>query len=216
MLNTLERLFKYGLLFNVAAQFCRLFKLFPVFAKFISWFNISQIILPILGYALPIDGLITAYALKTMLNVLGSGASAYYLLYHLPTFLASLSVKSSRITHLAAALSIILFVNHEVGYSVAWYSLFWLIPIICKSLGKNLFYDSLAATFTAHAVGTVIYLYTFETTSAFWITLAPRVIIERLIFATGIYLTICIYNFAKQFNSSINVKTLESTANETY
>lgn len=90
---------------------------------------------------------------------------------------------------LPAAIGIIafvLFVMHPVG-SQAWvYALYWLIPLGAAFLGSNLIARSLGATFTAHAIGGIIWLYTLPTTPQFWLALIPIVAFERLLFAGGI------------------------------
>lgn len=66
------------------------------------------------------------------------------------------------------------------------YALYWLIPVIAKFLPDRLLLRSLGSTFTAHAVGSVLFLYTIPTEPALWIALIPVVAIERGCFALGI------------------------------
>ena len=75
---------------------------------------------------------------------------------------------------------------HPVGQQAWYYALYWLVPIIAKFLPNRLFLRSLGATFTAHAMGSVLFLYTINTTPALWIALIPIVAIERAAFALGI------------------------------
>ena len=79
-----------------------------------------------------------------------------------------------------------LFIAHPVGGQAWYFSLYWLIPVIAAFLPQKLFLRSLGATFTAHAVGSVVWLYTFQTAPAFWLALIPVVAFERLMFASGI------------------------------
>jgi len=84
--------------------------------------------------------------------------------------------------------AIILFVINPVG-SQAWvYSLYWLIPIICALVKPNsLFFKALGATFTAHCIGSIVWLYLVNPmTPELWLALIPVVAIERFAFATGI------------------------------
>lgn len=83
-------------------------------------------------------------------------------------------------------LAMVLFNLHPIGRSAWQYSLFWLIPIGAHFFRKNLFARSLGATFTAHAVGGVLWVWVFGLTRAMWFALIPQVIIERLAFACGI------------------------------
>jgi len=88
-------------------------------------------------------------------------------------------------------LCILLFAIHPVG-SQAWlFSLYWLIPpITILLLPRNLFFRSLSATFTQHAIGGVIWIYFVNPgTPESWLLLIPLVAIERLVFAVGIALS---------------------------
>ncbi len=89
---------------------------------------------------------------------------------------------------LLPALGIILFALGPNGAISYWYyALYWLIPaIIAYADTNNLFLRSLGATFTAHAVGSVAFLYAFAPNPALWGALIPVVAVERLIFALGI------------------------------
>lgn len=79
---------------------------------------------------------------------------------------------------------ITLFLMHPVGYGAAPYALFWLIPIICSFVSKkHIFWTMLGATFTAHAVGSVLWLYQVPMTSAQFLALIPIVIVERCMMA---------------------------------
>lgn len=79
-----------------------------------------------------------------------------------------------------------LFILNPIGAQSWQYSLFWLIPAIVLVLPENLFLRSLGTTFTAHAIGGVIWLYLMPTNPAYWMALMPIVAFERLLFALGI------------------------------
>jgi hypothetical protein len=80
-----------------------------------------------------------------------------------------------------------LFVLHPVGRTVWFYSLYWLIPVIVSVFFKNnLFFRSLGSTFTAHSVGSIVFLYTIPMPAEAWVALIPIVAVERLAFALGI------------------------------
>ena len=51
---------------------------------------------------------------------------------------------------------------------------------------RSFYAQALGATFTAHAVGSVIWLYTMPMAQEAWLALIPQVAIERLTFAAGI------------------------------
>jgi hypothetical protein len=75
---------------------------------------------------------------------------------------------------------------NPVGQQVWFFALYWTIPIIAKFLPDRLFLRSLGSTFTAHAVGSVLFLYTIPSAPALWIALIPMVVVERLSFTVGI------------------------------
>ncbi|MBU2100409.1 hypothetical protein KKG83_01960 [Candidatus Micrarchaeota archaeon] len=80
-----------------------------------------------------------------------------------------------------------LFILHPVGRTVWFYSLYWLIPVIATVFFKNnLFFRSLGSTFTAHSIGSIIFLYTIPMPAEAWLALIPIVAVERLAFAFGI------------------------------
>jgi len=88
-----------------------------------------------------------------------------------------------------AAVSLVcmaLFIAHPVGGQVWYYSLYWLVPAIALLLPERLFLRSLGSTFTAHAIGSTIFLYLVPSTPALWIALIPVVAFERTMFALGI------------------------------
>jgi len=78
----------------------------------------------------------------------------------------------------------------ELGTSIpaGIYALYWTIPIIAKMLPDRLFLRSLGATFTAHAVGCILWLYfpIIPYTPEAFIALIPVTAIERTLFALGI------------------------------
>jgi hypothetical protein len=123
-----------------------------------------------------IISLITAYSITPLL-----------LVYHFPSFCASVFLSTKSRSRILVPLSCIgLFIAHPVGWQTGWYALFWLIPLIVSLLDvRGFFLQALGATFTAHAVGTIIYLYFKGLTHEHLLILAPIVLLERLTFATG-------------------------------
>lgn len=83
-------------------------------------------------------------------------------------------------------LAMLAFWLHPVGQQAWFYALYWTIPVFARFLPDRLFLRSLGSTFTAHAVGSVLFLYTIETTPALWLALIPVVAVERAAFALGI------------------------------
>ncbi len=87
-----------------------------------------------------------------------------------------------------------LFIAHPIGAQAWVYSLYWLVPTIALLLPENLFARSLGSTLTAHSIGSIVWLYAFPTTAAFWLALIPVVAFERLLFASGISVSYVAFN----------------------
>lgn len=84
-------------------------------------------------------------------------------------------------------LCIALFLVHPIGQQAWLYPLIWLIPFFATFSKKRLILNSLGTTFTAHAVGSTIFLYAFGLTPQIWLGLIPVVLIERGFFTVGIW-----------------------------
>ncbi|MFA6553523.1 MAG: hypothetical protein WCT27_03780 [Patescibacteria group bacterium] len=82
-----------------------------------------------------------------------------------------------------------LFIAHPEGRQAWYYSLYWLIPVVASFTKKSLVMNSLGATFTAHAIGGVTFLYAFNLPAETWIALIPVVFLERMLFTGGIALS---------------------------
>lgn len=178
-----------ALFFNVLMKISSIGKMSFILGSHAAFFTAAAIVMPLSGAFAGIAGSCAAFGLGVMIRGLLTGSMPlYFLAYHIPGLCASLYwATSSKILRIAPALlCMILFLIHPVGFGAAWYSLFWLIPIILtfrKSSG--LFATALASTFTAHAVGTLIWLYTLPMAPHDFIALVPVVLVERLLFAAG-------------------------------
>lgn len=91
-------------------------------------------------------------------------------------------------------LAITAFIAHPVGRQAWFFSLFWLIPIIAHWLPGRLLSRSFGATFTAHAIGSALWIWTVPMPVEAWIALIPTVIMERGLFAIGISVSYVVMN----------------------
>ena len=83
-----------------------------------------------------------------------------------------------------------LFVIHPVGGQAFVYSFYWFIPVALFFIPqRSLFLQALGSTFIAHAVGSVIWLYTVPMAATTWMGLMPLVLFERIAFALGMVIT---------------------------
>jgi len=105
------------------------------------------------------------------------------------------------------ALAMIAFWIHPVGAESWYYALYWLIPIAARFLPQHLILRSLGATFMAHCVGSILFLYTIPTTAALWAMLIPVVALERGLFALGIAGSYIVFtNILESMDSLLDVK----------
>lgn len=160
-------------------------------------FSLAHCIMPLIGLFLGGLGATAFFAFKT----LSAGSGSFLLACHLPTLSASLYLAAidhnkytiSWIKKLLLALipmtCMTLFVLHPVGWHATPYALFWVIPLISLMIPhQNLFFHMLGSTFTAHAVGSVLWLYAgLVPDPNSWIALIPVVMLERFLFASGMF-----------------------------
>ena len=142
---------------------------------------------------------IIAVALMQVANFLLHGAQAVdagTFIRMVPMLFATLYFAKRRtINWIIPILAIISFLSDPIGRSAWYYSLFWLIPMICYFFQeRSLIARSLGATFMAHAVGGAIWIHTFHLSKAVWTGLIPVVIAERLLFAAGIAVMYVLFN----------------------
>lgn len=135
-----------------------------------------------------------AYTLLLGVRLLRVG---YLSTYGLPTLCAGLYFERSLwLVRVVLPLTCMaLFMAHPVGYAAAWYSMYWIIPVAIAFMRPRYFFvEALGSTFTAHAVGSVISLYTVQHTAQYWLILIPVVPFERIIaasLATAAYMVFC-------------------------
>lgn len=114
-------------------------------------------------------------------------AAAFFAVY-------SGKLKSKALMAVIPLICIFFFVMHPVGREAWFYALYWLIPIATILFTKRLFFRSLGATFTAHAIGSTVWLYTIPMPAATWIALIPVTAMERILFALGISASFIAFN----------------------
>jgi len=155
-------------------------------------FTLFQLVGPISAGVLgPVLGVVSVLSVE-VLNFLISGKALdpITLVRFFPMAFAALYFGSkNRLTAIPAAVCMLLFWLSPVGAQAWYYALYWLIPIGASFYKDNLLARSLGATFTAHAIGSVAFLYAFSIPAEVWATLIPVVAVERLTFAAGIALS---------------------------
>ena len=167
-----------------------------------QYFTLFQFFGPVAGSFLgPIFGVISVLSAELLdYLIVGKSFSLINIIRLSPMLFAAwyFGAKKKKITAIIPAAAIVLFIAHPIGRHAWVYSLYWLIPIaiafLSKKYSNNLFLRSLGATFTAHSVGAVAWLYTIPMTAGQWLSLVPITAYERLMFACGITVSYVVFN----------------------
>lgn len=166
----------------------------PVIGAESQFFTLFQFFGPVAGAFLgPLFGVISVLGAELAdFLLVGKTFSLINLIRLTPMLFAAyyFGTKKKNLSILVPLICMALFILHPIGRQAWFYSLYWLIPVLGKVLPEKipgkLFFKSLGATFTAHAVGSVAWLYTIPMTPQQWIMLIPIVAYERFLFAAGI------------------------------
>lgn len=169
-----------------------------------QFFTVFQFFGPVIGAFLgPVVGILTVLSAELAdVLIVGKEFTLINVARLLPMLLATyyFSTKKKEITtFIIPLIAMAAFIIHPVGRTVWFFSLYWTIPVIIKLLPKysnNPFLKGLGATFTAHAVGGAIWIWTIPMPAEAWIGLIPVVAYERLLFAAGIGISYVVLNTA--------------------
>lgn len=177
------------LIFTLLIKCASIFKVSFIVGSYLAFFSATSIVAPLVGAFTSVSGTCVVFALGVLAKLLlGSALSFKFLAFIIPGFFASLywSSRSALIRVLVPVVCMVAFMAHP-AIGAGWvYSLYWFIPVALYFIRKQtVFLQSLGSTFTAHAVGSVIWLYADAMTPQTWIALMPVALIERLLFATG-------------------------------
>lgn len=137
-----------------------------------------------------------------------------------PLALAALYFGARKYQKLVAViplLCMVLFILHPQGRGAWFYSLYWLIPVAAVFIKRSLVFNSLGATFTAHAVGSVAFLYAFNLPTETWIALIPIVFLERMLFTGGIAVSYLVMNSLLNWLANrLRMPSLQKLVNPNY
>lgn len=163
----------------------------------LAHFSAVSIATPLVGLLSGITGCWVLLAIRMVIGLLYNPVGSLHVLaFYVPGFCASLYLVSEHISIrlIVPIVCMVLFIAHPVGFGAFAYALYWLIPILLYFVRKKSFFlQALGSTFVAHAVGSVIWLYTVPMSSLLWLGLIPIVIVERLLFASGIAVTYLVF-----------------------
>ena len=160
------------------------------------------------------------FGINVLLRLLLLGIAGFSCFtYYVPTLFAALYwAHDTAITRVAVPLlCIILFALHPVGFAALPYAFYWLIPIVLFFVPRRVpFFDALGSTFIAHAVGSVIWLYTVPMSSTMWLTLIPIVFIERILFSLGMTAAYYLFSWCMKKMRYAHVKFTKSILPQLY
>ena len=183
-------------------------------------FTLFEFIAPIGGMFLgPLFGAISAFIVRGA-NIFITRQTLDFLtvMRFLPMILAAIyfGLKGRKMA-IIFPFCIVLFLIHPIGQKAWLYPLIWLIPLAASFGKRRLILNGLGATFMAHAVGSVIFLYAFGLTPQIWLGLIPVVLIERGCFAIGIWASYLAVNTVLDKLVEIKgVKILKPLVNKNY
>jgi hypothetical protein len=201
MAHTVRTIITRSVLFSSLLKVLSFFKVSYVVGSLSFFFSATHALMPLTGVfgGLATTTLVLAFGTLSKL-FFGVSCAPYLITYHIPSFMASAywAHKHWSIRVTVPLVCMILFVMHPVGMLAAPYTLYWLIPVIVHIASmRSIFAQSLGSTMIAHAVGSVMWLYTIPMTPAYWYALIPVVAVERLLFATA--MTLAYYALAQVF-----------------
>lgn len=189
IIQKISKTSRFSGLFTILIKASSLFKVSFIIGSHVALFSATSIMVPLSGAFGGLSGAIAVSFMRACLNMLCGGVLSFtYLAYHIPGLFAALywTTSSPVIRVLLPLLCMAGFISHPIGAQAWAYSLFWLIPVFLYFYRKNnLFLTALGSTFTAHAVGSVIWIYADPMTPGVWMALIPIVVLERCVFATG-------------------------------
>jgi hypothetical protein len=153
------------------------------------WFSASNAVLPLAGAFGGVMGSGLVFLMRQLIHLcVSKTVSLSFLAFCVPGLCASLywATHHYAVRLLLPIACMGLFIAHPIGAQSFVYSLYWLIPVVLFFVPqRSLFLQALGSTFIAHAVGSVIWLYTVPMTAATWTALMPLVLFERVAFALG-------------------------------
>lgn len=133
-------------------------------------------------------GLIWVSCFLWSAKLLSVASIGSFLLHRMPLIFAARAFMKRDILFsvVVPVVCMVLFLSHKVGMFAWGYTLYWWIPVILYGASDTQWNRALTASFVAHAVGSVVWLYCGNIPAKLWWTLIPVVACERLLMAMGI------------------------------
>lgn len=209
--NGLNRYFKMGLTL-ICSKLLTIIKLSWVVGSYSIMFSASNLCLPLVGLFGKAWGATAIWSILLGARILTGTFSLATLAFYLPGYCAALYLANTNLLLRCSIpfACISLFLIHPIGSEAALYSAYWIIPImIALFKSRSLYAQALGATFTAHAVGSVIWLYTMPMAQEAWLALIPQVALERCTFAAGIVVAYHVVNALSKIGRTVQKRFLQ-------
>jgi hypothetical protein len=191
----------YYIVSSVCIELSRLIKISFMIGSKISFFSAVNIMAPMTGVLGGTYRGLSLLVIHSLYKWILIGGSIFPLIgYHIPHFFASFywTAESKFAKSIVPIVCMIIFIAHPVGSNSIPYALLWLIPIgIALSNSKNIYLIAFGSTFTAHAVGSVLWIFSMPMNPQTWISLIPIALCERALFACGMVVIYFVFNFVK-------------------
>lgn len=177
--------------FASIAKLSGFLKVNMVLGSLTSCFSAANMVMPVSGLWCGVGGSSILFFVRLALRLLFNGFSLplNMLAHHIPGLFSGyyMASESSLIRLIVPIFCMAFFVLHPVGLQAWPYAMYWLIPVVLFFIPKkSLWFQALGSTFVAHGVGSVIWIYTTESTPEMWFALLPIVALERGLFTIGI------------------------------
>jgi len=201
-----------ALALSSVAHAATMFKTSFIWGSYASFFSLSHCMNPVIGKRGGGSLGLIYYSLRTLIVFITKGAwSLYSFTHHFSTLFGVLYASAiydtspssqailKRYALAASCLGcMLLFTIHPIGLQAWPYACLWILPLAnALIVHNNMFINALASTFAAHAIGSVLWLYTLNSlTPAMWISLIPIACLERMVFATGACILDRLYTYS--------------------
>lgn len=184
-----------SILFFFAAVIAAIPFNFIIGSKF-AWFSCASMIMPAFGYHYSLVYVIFYIFTKSLC----SSKIIFLCLHKTPLLFATMTLLQRHVVlYVGLPVSaMILFVLHPIGLQAWWYAGYWFIPMLIYFFVQDSIYSrACAASFVAHAIGSIIWLYQGCIPAEVWMALIPVVAIERLLIAAGMVSSIMLLQVIK-------------------
>ncbi len=196
-----------------ALKILKLFKIVHILGTKALFFSYTQAVAPISGFFFNYKLNILVYISRIFIFMLNGINPILALLHHMPSFCGSLylNTKSRILKIIIPVFAILLFLNNsditKSDIITKLYCLYFAVPILLnlinnKFINRSIFFNCLASTFTTHAVGSILWLYTHKFDQTLYHKLITIVWAERLLFAA--IMTTAIHAIQYFSNQKIN------------